>query len=38
MTMQPNLDFPVYDCDHHYYEPAEAFLKYLPDEYKKYFQ
>lgn len=31
-------DFPVYDCDHHYYEPAEAFLKYLPDEYKQYFQ
>lgn len=32
------LDYPIYDCDHHYYEPPEAFLEHLPKEYKKYFQ
>lgn len=32
------LDYPVYDCDHHYYEPPEAFLKYLPKEFHREFQ
>lgn len=31
-------DYPIYDCDHHYYEPPEAFLKYLPKEYRRVFQ
>lgn len=31
------LPFPVYDADHHFYEPAEAFLRHLPDRYKKDF-
>lgn len=31
-------DYPIYDCDHHYYEPPEAFLKHLPKEYRKVFQ
>jgi predicted TIM-barrel fold metal-dependent hydrolase len=24
---------PVFDCDHHFYETADAFTRYLPDEY-----
>ena len=31
-------DYPIYDADHHYYEPADAFLRHLPKEYKPYFQ
>ncbi len=27
------LNFPVYDADHHLYEPEEAFLRHLPKEY-----
>lgn len=30
--------YPVYDCDHHYYEPPEAFLRHLPKQFKKEFQ
>ncbi len=30
--------YPIYDADHHFYEPAEAFLRYLPKQYKKEFQ
>jgi len=32
------IGYPVYDCDHHYYEPPEAFLRHLPKEFKKDFQ
>jgi predicted TIM-barrel fold metal-dependent hydrolase len=32
------IDYPIYDCDHHYYEPPEAFLKYLPEKFKKDFR
>src|SRR5690606_41875617 len=32
------IGYPVYDCDHHYYEPPEAFLRHLPNEFKKDFQ
>jgi predicted TIM-barrel fold metal-dependent hydrolase len=28
------LPFDVYDADHHLYEPAEAFTRYLPKEYE----
>lgn len=31
------IDFPVYDADHHLYEPKEAFLRHLPDRYKRDF-
>jgi len=30
-------NFPVYDADHHLYEPAEAFTRYLPKKFKKDF-
>jgi predicted TIM-barrel fold metal-dependent hydrolase len=30
--------YPIYDCDHHYYEPADAFMRHLPKEYKRFFQ
>ena len=30
--------YKIYDCDHHYYETPDAFLRHLPKEYKKYFQ
>lgn len=33
-----DIDFPIYDCDHHYYEPPEAFLANLPKEFRKDFQ
>ena len=23
-------DYPIYDCDHHYYETPDAFLRHLP--------
>ena len=27
---------PMYfDCDNHFYESAESFLRYLPEQYKK---
>ncbi len=35
--MQRTLPFPVYDADHHLYEPADAFFRYLPDRYKNDF-
>lgn len=25
------VDYPIYDADQHYYEPPEAFLRYLPE-------
>jgi predicted TIM-barrel fold metal-dependent hydrolase len=31
------LPFPVYDADHHLYEPAEAFLRHLPEKFEKEF-
>src|SRR4051812_11795527 len=31
------LPFPVYDADHHLYEPAEAFLRHLPKAFSKDF-
>lgn len=34
----PKVDYPIYDCDHHFYEPPEAFLRYLPKEFRKDFQ
>ena len=34
----PAIDYPVYDCDHHFYEPPEAFLRHLPKQYQSYFQ
>lgn len=36
--MSTAIDYPIYDADHHYYEPPEAFLRYLPKEFKKDFQ
>jgi predicted TIM-barrel fold metal-dependent hydrolase len=35
--MQKALPFPVYDADHHLYEPREAFTRYLPDRFKRNF-
>ena len=26
------FDHPVFDCDHHFYETADAFTRYLPKE------
>jgi predicted TIM-barrel fold metal-dependent hydrolase len=31
-------DYEIWDCDHHYYEPSEAFLRHLPKAYKNDFQ
>jgi predicted TIM-barrel fold metal-dependent hydrolase len=31
-------DYPIWDCDHHYYEPPEAFLRHLPEKYHNDFQ
>ncbi|MDG1904356.1 MAG: amidohydrolase family protein [Arenicella sp.] len=36
-ALASEIDFPVYDCDHHYYEPPEAFLDHLPKEFRKDF-
>ncbi|KJS05111.1 MAG: amidohydrolase, partial [Gammaproteobacteria bacterium BRH_c0] len=36
--MNTAIDYPIYDADHHYYEPPEAFLRYLPKEFRKDFQ
>jgi predicted TIM-barrel fold metal-dependent hydrolase len=33
MTRQVN--YPIFDCDNHFYEPEEAILKYLPEKYKR---
>lgn len=32
-----SLPYPVYDADNHLYEPAEAFLRHLPQAYEKEF-
>ncbi len=32
--MENRLDYPVFDADNHMYEQADAFTRYLPDEYK----
>lgn len=32
------VDYPIYDCDRHYYEPPEAFLRHLPKQYRSEFQ
>ena len=32
------LPYPVYDADNHYYETADAFLRYLPKQYRNEFQ
>lgn len=31
-------DYQIWDCDHHYYEPPEAFLRHLPEKFRKSFQ
>lgn len=31
------LPYPVYDADHHLYEPAEAFTRHLPKEFARHF-
>ncbi|MBU3992727.1 MAG: amidohydrolase [Alphaproteobacteria bacterium] len=33
-----SLPYPVYDADNHYYETADAFLRYLPKQYRNEFQ
>ncbi len=38
LATEAGIDFPVYDADHHYYEPPEAFLKHLPKQFRKDFQ
>jgi predicted TIM-barrel fold metal-dependent hydrolase len=35
--MQTSVSFPVYDADHHLYEPREAFERYLPTKFKRDF-
>jgi predicted TIM-barrel fold metal-dependent hydrolase len=32
-----SLPYPVYDADNHLYEPAEAFLRYLPEKHQRDF-
>jgi predicted TIM-barrel fold metal-dependent hydrolase len=32
-----NITFPVYDADHHIYEPQEAFLRHLPKQFERDF-
>jgi predicted TIM-barrel fold metal-dependent hydrolase len=34
----PEVAYPIYDCDHHYYEPPEAFLRHLPPNFRNDFQ
>ena len=34
----PRFDYPIYDADHHYYEPPEAFLRHLDPKYHSKFQ
>ena len=31
------LPYPVYDADHHLYEPEEAFMRHLPKEFQEDF-
>lgn len=31
-------NYPIYDADRHFYEPADAFLRYLPKQFKREFQ
>ncbi|EEA01814.1 amidohydrolase 2 [Burkholderia sp. H160] len=33
---QPN--YPIYDCDRHFYEPPDAFLRHLPKQFRSEFQ
>lgn len=33
-----NFTYPIFDADNHFYEPADAFYRYLPKEYKNDFQ
>jgi predicted TIM-barrel fold metal-dependent hydrolase len=35
---QPQAAYEIWDCDHHYYEPPEALLRHLPQEYRGAFQ
>ena len=35
--MHTTLPFPVYDADHHLYEPEEAFTRHLPEQFKRDF-
>src|SRR6516162_7523707 len=30
--------YEIWDCDHHYYEPPDAFLRHLPQKYHRDFQ
>lgn len=32
--MSSKSPFPLFDCDHHIYEPPEALLRYMPEKYK----
>ncbi|MDD3797606.1 MAG: amidohydrolase family protein [Novosphingobium sp.] len=32
------LPFPVYDADHHFYDPDDSITRHLPDKYKEDFQ
>jgi len=34
----PAVNYPVYDCDRHFYEPPEAFLRHLPKQFRRDFQ
>jgi predicted TIM-barrel fold metal-dependent hydrolase len=34
--VRPNYE--IWDCDHHYYEPPEAFLRHLPEKFRKSYQ
>jgi predicted TIM-barrel fold metal-dependent hydrolase len=37
MSTPEKLPFPVYDADHHLYEPEEAFVRHLPKRFKREF-
>ncbi|MEM5388765.1 amidohydrolase family protein [Paraburkholderia phymatum] len=32
------MNYSIYDCDRHFYEPPDAFLKHLPKQYRQEFQ
>jgi predicted TIM-barrel fold metal-dependent hydrolase len=32
------IDYPIYDADEHYYETPDAFLRYLPKQFRREFQ
>ncbi|MFA7554672.1 MAG: amidohydrolase family protein [Spongiibacteraceae bacterium] len=36
--MSQKLNYPVFDCDNHFYEPPEALTRYLPEQYKDMIQ